>query len=556
VGFANLASMHRAVGEQLGPRPALRFKQHGLYHDISWTDYRRMADWAAAGLVHLGVEVGDRIGILSENRYEWLVADIAALSAGAADVTMHCPLAPPQVEYQLSHSGARGVFVSGQEQADKIIAVLGNLPNLEWLVAFEPVRLPSTRLRTLSWEGLKHMGRREEPDPAACAMKRESVLDRQSLATLIYTSGTTGNPKGVMLSHGNILSNVEASLEISDTRPGDVQLSWLPYSHIYARTVDHYTAILAAEVLCLAESVNTLIENLAETQPTWMTSVPRFYEKVWASVERLPLEQRKKALHGIFGPRLRQLNSGGAPLPPHIAHGFHEAGIPLLEGYGLTESSPVICFNRLESFRIGTVGQAIPGVEVKIADDGEILTRGPHVMQGYWRNPEATAETIKDGWLYTGDVGRLDEDGFLTITDRKKDLIITSHGKNISPAELERLLVSDPYIDQAVTYGDRKPFVTALIVPNFPLLEAKAAELGCRVVVKDGVIDSEPLHAFIAERVESLMQAVSQPERVREFVLLGRAFQLEEGELTPTMKVRRRHIVAKYLDKLNALYSS
>jgi long-chain acyl-CoA synthetase len=460
------------------------------------------------------------------------------------------------VEYQLAHSGARGVFVSNQEQADKVLEALERIPELEWLVAFDPVRLPTTRLRYFSWEGLKQAGRRASSGSPARVIERERSLGRDSLATLIYTSGTTGNPKGVMLSHGNILSNVESTLSISDTRPDDIHLSWLPYSHIYARTVDHYTMIHAGEVLCVAESVATLLENLAETQPTWMTSVPRFYEKVWSMVERLPLEDRKRALRGTFGPRLRQLSSGGAPLPAHIAQGFFEAGIPLLEGYGLTESSPVICFNRLESYKVGTVGQAIPGVEVKIAPDGEILTRGPHVMQAYWRNPEATAEAIRDGWLHTGDVGHLDADGFLTITDRKKDLIITSLGKNIAPAEIERLLVSDPYIDQAVVYGDKQPFVTALVVPSFPALEAKAAELGCRLEVKNGIITSEPLHTFMAERIEAVMRAVSQPERVREFLLLGRPFQLEEGELTPTMKVRRRFIVDKHLEKLKALYDS
>ncbi|HEV3121437.1 MAG TPA: long-chain fatty acid--CoA ligase [Isosphaeraceae bacterium] len=544
------------MSERLGGRPALRYKRDGLYHDLSWTDYRRQADWAALGLLELGVQIGDRVGILGENRYEWLEADIAILSVGAADVTMHCPLAPPQVEYQLTHSGARGLFVSNQEQADKVLEVLARLPALEWLVAFDPVRLPETRLKCLSWEALKHSGRRLSSGSAAPVIERERSLHRECLATLIYTSGTTGNPKGVMLSHGNILSNVESALSVSDTRPDDIQLSWLPYSHIYARTVDHYTMIHSGEVLCVAESVATLLENLAETHPTWMTSVPRFYEKVWSLVERLPLEERKRALRGVFGPRLRQLSSGGAPLPPHIAHGFIEAGIPLLEGYGLTETSPVICCNRLKCYRVGTVGQAIPGVEVKIAPDGEILTRGPHVMQGYWRNAEATAETIKDGWLHTGDVGHLDQDGFLSITDRKKDLIITSLGKNIAPAEIERLLVSDPYIDQAVVYGDKQPFVTALVVPNFPALEAKAAELSCRIEARDGIITSEPLHAFIAERIEEVMRAVSQPERVREFLLLARAFQIEEGELTPTMKVRRRFIVDKHLEKLKALYQS
>lgn len=545
--------MHRATADRLGPRAALRYKRHGLYHDLSWDAYRRQSDRAAAALVALGVQPGDRVGLLAENRYEWLVADIAILSVGAVDVPMHAPLSPRQVEYQLFHSGARGVIVSDQEQADKVLAVAHSLPDLEYMVSFEPVEVPG-RIRHSTWDGLIQAGELQGSLTTE-ARRREDGLDRNSLATIIYTSGTTGLPKGVMLSHGNLLSNAEATLAMSDARAFDVLLSWLPYSHIYARTVDHYLTILAGGTLCVAESMTTLLVNLEECQPTNMNSVPRFYEKVWASVEALPLEVRKKALAKVFGPRLQRLSSGGAPLPRHVAEGFFEAGIPLYEGYGLTESSPVISFNRAENSKIGSVGQAIPGVDVKIAADGEILTRGPHVMMGYWKNPEATREAIVGGWLYTGDVGHLDEDGFLTITDRKKDLIITSGGKNIAPAELEQLLVSDPYIDQAVVYGDARPFVSALIVPNFPGLQAKAEELGCSLDVADDLIVSEPLHAFLAERIERLMQAMSQPERVKSFLILARPFRLEAEELTATLKVRRRHIIAEHRDQLNALYA-
>ena len=345
-------------------------------------------------------------------------------------------------------------------------------------------------------------------------------------------------------------------LQSGASQPGDLSLSWLPYSHIYARTVDHYQAILAQMTVCIAESVDTLVVNLAETQPSWMASVPRFYEKLWAMVGHLDPEVRSQQLHKIFGPRLRQLSSGGAPLPKHIAEGFIAAGISLMDGYGLTESSPVITFNRLDDNKPGTVGKAIPGVEIKIGDEGEILTRGPHVMKGYWKNPDATAETIVDGWLHTGDVGEIDDDGFLTITDRKKDLIITSGGKNISPTELETLLVSDVFIDQAVTYGDGRQFVSALLVPNFPQLEAKAAELGATLTADGDFLSNEALVAFYEERVARVMEAVSQPERVKRILVLARPFQLEENELTATLKVRRRFIIDKYRDQLDALYTS
>lgn len=557
VATSNLAALHRATADRLGPRTALRWKRQGTYHDLSWDDYRCQADGVAAALIDLGIQPGDRVGILSENRFEWLVADIAILTAGAADVPLHAPLSASQVQYQLAHSGARGVVVSGQGQADKVFASLDGLSDLEWIAAFDPIEPPASgRLRVFSWDGLIQRGRLATDPTQAEVRRRESALTRGDLATILYTSGTTGPPKGVMLTHGNLASNAEATLLASPADLNDVLLSWLPYSHIYARTVDHYLTILGGAEVVLAESVETLVANLAEVRPTWLTSVPRFYEKIWGLVEHLPAEARAATLRRIFGPRLRHLSSGGAPLPRQLAEGFQASGIPLLEGYGLTESSPVISFNRIDANKVGTVGPPIPGVEVRIADDGEILTRGPHVMKGYWKDPEATVRTVVDGWLHTGDVGLLDADGFLVITDRKKDLIVTSQGKNIAPAEIEHLLASDPAIDQAVIYGDRRPFITALIVPNFPILEARAAELGCPIETEGDLIISRPLRAFYTERIEKRMQAVSNPERVKCFLLLARPFSIEAEEVTATLKVRRKAILEKFADQLDALYQA
>ena len=548
--------MHRAVCERLGPRTAVRFKRHGVYRDLSWTDYRRQADWAAAGFIELGVQPGDRIALLSENRYEWLISDHAILSAGAINVPLHAPLAEKQVEYQAGHSQARGIVVSGQAQADKVFEVLDSLPNLEFLISFDRIKSPGSSVRTLTWQGLKHRGRQAGNTAVEQTRKRENALTGDDLATIIYTSGTTGNPKGVMLTHRNLLTNAQETGKISFLEPDDVLLSWLPYSHIYARTVDHYMTTWAGIVVALAESIDTLIDNLAEIHPTWLTGVPRFYEKVWTGVEHMPPDERQTELHRLFGPRLKHLTSGGAPLPRHVCEAFFAAGIPLLEGYGLTETSPVISFNNIENYRIGSVGQAIPGVDVQIAADGEILTRGPHVMKGYWKNPQATVEVIVDGWLHTGDVGELDADGYLTITDRKKDLIVTSSGKNVAPAETEHLLTSDSYIDQAVAYGDGRQFISALIVPNFENLHEMADELNCSIDVDDGFIQNQPIIDFYQERIDALMQAVSQPERVRKFLLLARPFQVEDDELTATLKVRRRHIIGKYEAQLAALYDN
>jgi long-chain acyl-CoA synthetase len=550
----NLASVHRQVAERLGPRVALRSRRLGLYRDLCWDDYRRQADAAAAALIDRGIGPGDRVGMLSENRPEWLVADIAVLSAGAVDVPLHAALAPGQVAYQLGHSGARAVLVSDQAQADKVLERLDALPGLELLVSFGPADCRG-RIRHLTWEGLIHHGRRLGRAGVDRVLRRERARGGDDLATILYTSGTTGPPKGVMLSHGNFLSNAEATHRSSGIGPGDVLLSWLPYSHVYARTTDHYLTIRAGATVCLAGSLETLAADLAEVRPSRFTAVPRFYEKVWAAVESLDPATRRRRLHELFGPRIASLTSGGAPLPRHVCAGFFEAGLPLLEGYGLTESSPVISFNRPDCFRIGTVGPPVPGVEVRIAPDGEILTRGPHVMLGYWKDQEATAEAIRDGWLHTGDLGQLDAEGFLTITGRKKDLIVTSYGKNIAPAELEQRLVADPCIDQAVVFGDGRPFASALIVPDFPRLRAKAEELGCPLVVEDGLIRGEALLGFLADRVARAMREVSGPEQVKSFLLLGGPFRLEAGELTATMKLRRQRILENYADRLDRLAS-
>ncbi len=551
----NLSAMHRRVSDRLGPRVALRFKRDGLYHDVSWNTYRRRADHAAAGLIDRGVGSGDRVGILAENSVDWLTADLAILAAGAVDVPIHAPSAPAQVEYQLRHSGCLAVVVSNQSQADKILANLASLPDLRFLISFAPIET-NDRIEHLTWDALIHAGWRHGDFGAGLVGKREEARGRDDLATIIYTSGTTGNPKGVMLTHGNLISNAEATQEISNLTDADVLLSWLPYSHIYARTVDIYVCTHVGATICLADSPETLVLNLSETQPTWLTSVPRFYEKVWSSLAHLPTEARDATLRRIFGPNIRRLSSGGAPLPKHLWEGFGAAGLPLYEGYGLTETSPVISFNFPDHNKPGTVGMAIPGVEVKIAEDGEILTRGPHVMKGYWNDDPATHAAIVDGWFHTGDVGHLDTDGYLTITDRKKDLIITSGGKNVAPGELERMLVRDEFIDQAVVFGDGRPFVSALIVPDFQRLKATLGRGHETFRIKDGVITEPAVVALIKERVDEVMKSVSQPERVRAFLILSRPFQIEAEEMTATMKVRRGHVLAKYGSRFDALYTN
>jgi long-chain acyl-CoA synthetase len=369
----------------------------------------------------------------------------------------------------------------------------------------------------------------------------------------MYTSGTTGNPKGVMLTHGNLLSNVEAVLASEPAHPDDVELCWLPFSHIYARTVDHYRTLAAGILLALAESPDTLVRDLAEVQPTHMNSVPRFYEKVLAAVG-------PACLRGVFGLRIKSLCSGGAPLPLPVAEAYRAAGLLLLQGYGLTESSPVISFNRTTRYKIETVGPALEGVEMKIAPDGEVLTRGPHVMKGYWNNPPATAEALKGGWLHTGDLGSIDADGFLKITGRKKELMVLSNGKKLVPSYIEGLLVGDPCIDQAAVNGEGKNFLTALIVPHWDnvrqALETAKPTAGTpwRSQSEEALGRHPAVRTLLQERIAAALKDVSSWEQVKKIVVLPRPFTVAADELTVSLKLRRNVVLAKYREELEQLY--
>jgi long-chain acyl-CoA synthetase len=343
---------------------------------------------------------------------------------------------------------------------------------------------------------------------------------------------------------------------VADHRPDDIMLGWLPYSHIYARTVDHYETIAAGLTLALAESQETLVQNLDEIKPTHMSSVPRFYEKLLTVVGTADPEETGRRLRRIFGPRIDWLGSGGAPLPKPIAEAFHAAGLLVLQGYGLTESSPVISFNRKQKYKLDTVGQAIPGVEIKIAPDGEVLTRGPHVMKGYWKNPQATAESIRDGWLYTGDLGSLDDEGFLKITGRKKELLVLSNGKKVVPSYIEGLLLSDDCIDQAAVCGEGRNFLTALIVPHWDNLRRALGEAGVTVDRQslETLARDPAVRSFLQERVDAALRDVSGSEQVKKFVVLPAPFSVAADELTVSLKLRRNVVLNKHAAALERLY--
>ena len=373
----------------------------------------------------------------------------------------------------------------------------------------------------------------------------------------MYTSGTTGNPKGVMLTHGNLVSNASSSLEVQPLDFTHVLLNWLPLSHIFARTVDHYQTLIAGTDLVLAESADTVIENVQEVQPTHLACVPRLYEKVLAACASPDPEVTRKRLRHMFGTRIYWLSSGGAPLPPGIASVYMEAKLPLYQGYGLTETSPVVSFNRPWANKIGTVGQALPGVDIKIGPDGEVICRGPNIMKGYYRNPQATAEVLHDGWFQTGDLGQLDAEGFLSITGRKKELMVLSNGKKLVPSHLEGLLIADDCIDQAAIYGEGRNFVSALIVPHWDILKKALQNRGVELTDWTPEVRCQRIRkcCLLRERIDQQLAHVSTWEQVKKFVVLTQPFSIAAEELTVSLKLRREVVWAHNAKVLEGLYS-
>ncbi len=492
-----------AIDRFSSKRAALRYKHGGVWHDITHFELSRQVHHAALGLLELGVRTGDKIAILSANRPEWAVADYACLTACCADVPIYPTLPASQVAYILKDSGSCAVFVEDEEQCQKVLAHKEALPDLRYIIAFDGTAADAMSLRELIQRGAAAESRYPDYRTTACS------VDRDSLATLIYTSGTTGEPKGVMLTHYNITSNVLAGLKVIQIGPTDSCLSLLPLSHSFERMAGHYIMLHAGTTINYAESTEQVPANLLEVRPTIVLSVPRLFEKIYARVlenamagsslkRRIFFWARRNAekwadaklagasipvglavkkkladslvfskLQARTGGRVRFFVSGGAPLSPEIARFFYAAGIPILEGYGLTETAPLISVNPLEAPHIGTVGPPVPGVEVRIATDGEILCRGPNVMQGYYNKSEATSEAIdSEAWFHTGDIGELDPQGYIRITDRKKDIIVTAGGKNIAPQPIENMVKTNKFILNAVMIGDKRKYPIILVVPD------------------------------------------------------------------------------------------
>jgi long-chain acyl-CoA synthetase len=574
----------------------LRFKKDGTWRDISSREFRRAVEELSMGLRALGVEPGDRVGLLSENRPEWAFADLATLAAAAVDVPIYATLPPPQVLYILNDSQCKVCFVSTVHQARKVEEVRGQAVHLRHVIRMDDQK--SEGMLTL--EEVRAMGRDALAKDPEAVKKRAAGVEPGDLATLIYTSGTTGDPKGVMLTHDNIVSNVRGSLAaFGGLGPEDTALSFLPLCHIFERMGGHYLLLLKGVTIAYAESVETVPANMAEVRPTLMLSVPRLYEKMYARVnEKVAADppKRQKVFRWALGVgrevfrhqvertspglllrlkhkvadklvfskirertggRLRLFVSGGAPLSREIAEFFGAAGLLILEGYGLTETSPVIAVNTPDRLRPGTVGPPIQGVQVKIAPDGEILAKGPNIMKGYYNKPDATAEAIDaDGWFHTGDVGILDPDGFLVITDRKKDIIVTSGGKNIAPQPIESRIKTHKLFTEVCMIGNKRNFPAALIIPNFENLEKWAKESGVAYTDRSDLVTRPEVEALYEKTLDEIGTAAgwAQFEKIKKFALLPKEFSIDGGELTPKLSVKRKVVEQKYKDVIDRMY--
>ena len=559
--------------------------------------FERIRD-VSLGLSGLGMARGDRVAIVSESRPEWVIADLAIVTGGGVTVPIYPTLSAGQARYILKDSGARIVLCSTRAQLDKIQEVRHQLPSVEAIVVMEPG--DGAGPSVLTFDELAARGHaRMMGEWGAGRQFRDGAraLQPGDLATIIYTSGTTGDPKGVMLTHANLVSNMMAGAEALDVHQEDVALSFLPLSHAFERMVS-YIYLFCGVTIIFAENFDTIGRDVALVRPTVLTGVPRVYEKMQARVmekgqsgsaakvrlfrwavgvamargqallagrQPSPLLALQAAFadrlvfskirHGVGG-RLRYLVSGSAPLPVAIAEFFSGVGLKIIEGYGLTETAPVLTVNPSTAPRAGTVGRAVRGVELRIAADGEILARGPNLMAGYYNLPQATAEAVKDGWLHTGDIGRLDADGYLSITDRKKDLLVTAGGKKIAPQPIEAILKRSPLVGEAVVLGDRRRFAVALIVPDFAALERRLKDLG-RPAGPDGrdeLIARQDVQALYQEIVDSLNRDLAQYERIKRLALLPREFSIEGGELTPSMKVRRKVVEERWRGVIDGLY--
>ena len=595
--------MDKTIGEMIFNRvgtysdfPVLRFKKDGSWHDISWTEFGERIEDFANGLLSLGIKPGEKVAILSENRPEWAISDIGIISIQGVVVPIYHTNRAKQIEYVIDHSESRILIVSQQNMLNEVLQVRENLGNLEQIFLMDWEEGENADKGVRPFGELLKLGAEYKSEHPEELQKLIDSSNEDDIVSYVYTSGTTGNPKGVMLSHKNFLANVKDATQVVDLYPHEVALSFLPLSHVLERMAGYYLILYKGGIIAYAEGVNEVAKNLPEVKPDVMVSVPRLYEKIYAGVlnnmnqgsnlkkklfywsvevgkEWFYTNQDNKTpslslkmKHGIAdklvfsklkaltGGKMRFFISGGAALAKDINEFFHAVGLTILEGYGLTETAPVLSVNTFEKLRLGSVGPALPSVELKIAEDGEILAKGPNVSIGYYKQPEATAEVFKDGWFYTGDIGYIDEDGYLIITDRKKDIIVTSGGKNVAPQNIEGLLGTDPLIGQAVVLGDKKKYLAALIVPNFETLTAYAKENNIEFINNQDLVGDPKIVTLYNNRIKEAIKDLPSYEQIKKFALLSEEFSSDTGELTPTLKVKRKFVQEKYSDVIGELF--
>ena len=579
-------------------KAALKEKTGDVYRAITYQEMKERIEQLAAFFIQEGFNPGDKAALLAENRPEWPITDMALISAGCVNVPVYPTLTPHQVSYILQDSDSRAVIVSKASQLQKIQQIAAECPLVKLVVSLDPlpadVQIPGVKL--IEYKAALAEGEAAMPHQRAELDKRLSQAQEDDMVSIVYTSGTTGNPKGVMLTHRNFASNASSAVKALGFDFTQTTLSFLPLSHVLERVV-HYAIQYCGATIAYAESIDTLAQNMQEVHPSAFVAVPRVFEKIYsriiANIEgEKPLKRKIfawaldigkqaseftirgrslppllaakhqladklvfKKIQSRTGGKLKFAVSGGAPLMRELAEFFFAVGINIYEGYGLTETSPVICCNRPGAVRFGSVGQPIQDVEVKIAEDGEILAKGPNIMMGYYKNPEATADAISEGgWFHTGDIGEIDSEGFLRITDRKKEIIVMSNGKNVAPQPIENALKNSPYIEQAVMLGNNQKYMAALIYPEYGALEQLARDKGIKFNSRLDLTTSEQVHQFMKGEIEKYTKEFARYEQIKKFALIEEELSQENNCLTPTLKYKRRVINEKYKDLIAGLF--
>jgi long-chain acyl-CoA synthetase len=584
---STVASLPGSAAERFGSHTAARFKDGDQWRELTYGEMGEAVDEIARGLVDLGIEVGDRVCILAETRVEWTLASLGISAAGAVVVPVYPTNSPGECKWVAGNSGARAIFCENEGQRAKIEEVRDELPDVEHVIGIDDGG------GELTLDELRARGRDRDRDELAGRQERVNPDDAY---TIVYTSGTTGAPKGVVLTHANAMSVCQMVEELAFVEPGDVSYLYLPLAHVFALITMLATVDEGTTLIYFGGNTKEILSEIIETKPTYVPSVPRIFEKLYAAAmkmvdnageeererfqkavklsvevrtrrrrgESVPDEMAKafeqadkeifQRVRGLFGGQVRQAVSGAAPIAPDILEFFYAAGVPVLEGWGMTETTGVGTVGTLDQFNFGTVGRALPGVELKIADDGEILCKGPHIFREYWRNPEATEETMADGWLRTGDLGELDDEGYLKITGRKKDIIITAGGKNLTPANIENDLKQSAFISQAVMYGDRKPFPVAMITLDAEEIVPWAKEQGLPEDIEE-LAEHEQVREMIQAELDRANSNYARVEQIKKFTILDHDLSIETGELTPSLKVKRNVIYDRYGDLFESLYS-